>query len=54
MLVVVLTCKSLIFGVAYWYFWTVALPKWYGYRLENETGVLADGTSFTRLVRKGL
>ncbi|KAF2451271.1 hypothetical protein P171DRAFT_347138 [Karstenula rhodostoma CBS 690.94] len=35
----------LLFGVVYWYVWTVLIPKWTGYRLEEETSVLADGTS---------
>jgi hypothetical protein len=46
--------RSFIFGLAYWYFWTAALLKWYRYRLENEIGVLDDGATFTRLTRKGL
>jgi len=44
----------LIFGVAYWYIWTVALPRWSGYRLENDAAVLDDGTSITKLIRKTL
>lgn len=45
---------SITFGFVYWYMWTVALPRLGGYRLENETGVLEDGTSITKLVRKEL
>jgi hypothetical protein len=36
--------------VVYWYVWTVLLPRWKGYRIEEETSVLADGTSVTTLV----
>lgn len=43
---------SFTFGFVYWYIWAVALPRWGGYRVENETGVLEDGTSITKLVRK--
>lgn len=43
-----------MFGFTYWYIWTVALPQWGGYRLENETAVLEDGTTITKLVRKEL
>jgi hypothetical protein len=41
---------SLLFGVIYWYVWTVLLPRWGGYRLEEEVDVLDDGTSITKLV----
>lgn len=41
---------SLLFGVIYWYIWTVLLPRWGGYRLEEEVDVLDDGTSITKLV----
>ena len=34
----------------YWYLVFVAIPKWYGYRVEEEVEVLSDGTSITRLV----
>jgi hypothetical protein len=37
-------------GVIYWYVWSIVLPKWYGYRLENHTEVLKDGTSVTKIV----
>ncbi|EAW21048.1 putative methionine permease [Aspergillus fischeri NRRL 181] len=40
----------LLFGVVYWYVWTVLLPRWGGYRLEEEVNVLNDGTSITKLV----
>ena len=41
---------SILFGVLYWYIWTIALPKLKGYRLEEEVEVLEDGTSITKLV----
>ncbi|KAE9380677.1 amino acid transporter [Stipitochalara longipes BDJ] len=40
----------LLFGVLYWYLAFVAIPKWYGYTVEEEVEVLSDGTSITRLV----
>ncbi|KAE8353799.1 amino acid/polyamine transporter I [Aspergillus coremiiformis] len=40
-----------VFGVLYWYIWTVFLPQWGDYRLEEEKDVLEDGTSITKLVR---
>ncbi|CBF87100.1 hypothetical protein AN2560.2 [Aspergillus nidulans FGSC A4] len=41
----------LAFGVIYWYVWTVLLPRWGGYKLEEEEKVLDDGTAVTRLVK---
>lgn len=41
----------LICGVVYWYLWTLLIPNLRGYRLEEEVGVLKDGTSVTRLVK---
>ncbi|KAL5334153.1 amino acid permease-domain-containing protein [Aspergillus crustosus] len=41
----------IIFGVLYWYVWTVLLPRWGGYRLEEEEKVLDDGTAVIKLVR---
>lgn len=35
----------------YWYVWTVAVPRWRGYRLEEEVDLLKDGTSVTKLVK---
>jgi hypothetical protein len=35
----------------YWYVWTILLPRWRGYRLEEEVGVLNDGTTITKLVK---
>ncbi|KAL3440523.1 amino acid permease-domain-containing protein [Aspergillus insuetus] len=39
----------IVFGVLYWYVWTVLLPRWGGYRLEEEERVLDDGTTATKL-----
>ncbi|KAM0265585.1 hypothetical protein ACHAQJ_000017 [Trichoderma viride] len=44
--------STIVIGILYWYVWTVLLPKWGGYTLEEETEVLDDGTSITRLVHK--
>ncbi|TVY34852.1 Low-affinity methionine permease [Lachnellula occidentalis] len=41
----------ILLSVLYWYIWFVALPKWGGYRIEEELAVLEDGTSITKLVR---
>ncbi|EGR45168.1 amino acid transporter [Trichoderma reesei QM6a] len=41
---------TIVAGVLYWYVWTVVLPKWGGYTLEEKTEVLDDGTSITRVV----
>lgn len=40
----------LLFGVIYWYVWTILIPKWKGYALEEEEEILKDGTTITRLV----
>lgn len=37
-------------GIVYWYVWTIAIPRWRGSRLEEETRVLQDGTVVTKLV----
>lgn len=42
----------MLFGVAYWFVWTIALPRYRGYRLEEEADILGDGTTINRLVRK--
>jgi len=42
--------NSIIFAILYWYLAFVAIPKWKGYRVEEEVDVLVDGTSITRLV----
>ncbi|KAK2873957.1 hypothetical protein FQN49_001960 [Arthroderma sp. PD_2] len=38
------------FSVLYWWIWTVVIPDWRGYRLEEEVEILEDGTSITKLV----
>ncbi|KAH6877186.1 amino acid permease-domain-containing protein [Thelonectria olida] len=40
--------SSFVVGVVYWYLWTIAIPRWRGCTLEEETRVLADGTSVTK------
>ncbi|KAK2790678.1 hypothetical protein FQN52_005434 [Onygenales sp. PD_12] len=40
----------IVLAVLYWYFWTVAIPRWMGYTLEEEVEVLPDGTAITKLV----
>ncbi|OGM47444.1 putative methionine permease [Aspergillus bombycis] len=40
-----------LFGILYWYIWTVLLPRWGDYQLEEEKDVLEDGTGITKLVR---
>ncbi|KAI3529388.1 methionine permease [Colletotrichum abscissum] len=37
-------------GVMYWYVWTVALPRWGGYKIEETEEILSDGTTITKLV----
>jgi hypothetical protein len=46
-----LTFCSMLFAVAYWYIWTVLLPRLQGYKLEEAVEVLADGTSITKFVK---
>lgn len=41
----------IVFAILYWYLWTVAIPRWRGYRLEEEVDVLEDGTSITKLIK---
>ena len=41
----------LIFGVLYWLVWTMVLPHFGNYRLEEKEEVLDDGTSVTVLAR---
>ncbi|OBT82145.1 hypothetical protein VE02_09117 [Pseudogymnoascus sp. 03VT05] len=41
----------ILFEVGYWYVYFVALPWWSGHRIEEETDVLEDGTSITKLVK---
>lgn len=37
-------------ATVYWYLWTVLVPKWRGYVLEEKAEVLEDGTTITKLV----
>ena len=41
----------MLFGVLYWYVWSILLPKWQGYRLEEETNVLDDGTTVNKVIK---
>ncbi|CEJ62332.1 Putative Amino acid transporter [Penicillium brasilianum] len=41
----------ILFGVLYWYIWTVFLPRRGGYTLEESVETLDDGTNITKLVR---
>ncbi|KAJ5108112.1 hypothetical protein N7456_004787 [Penicillium angulare] len=41
----------ILFGIIYWYVWTVLLPSRGGYKLEEAVETLDDGTPVTRLVR---
>lgn len=43
---------SLLFSIAYWYVWTTWLPKYRGYKLEDEYDILSDGTTITKLMRR--
>lgn len=43
--------RRLLCGVLYWYIWTVLIPRWRNYRLEEQMDVLEDGTSITRIVK---
>ncbi|ESZ90873.1 methionine permease [Sclerotinia borealis F-4128] len=40
-----------LFGVGWWVLVFWALPRWGGYRVEEEVEVLGDGTSITRLIK---
>lgn len=50
-MVLTLLLGRLIFGVLYWYIWTILIPRLRGYHLEEETDLLEDGTSVTKLVK---
>ncbi|QPC59156.1 hypothetical protein HYE67_001387 [Fusarium culmorum] len=39
----------LVVGVLYWYVWTIGVPRWRGTMLEEQTDVLDDGTTITKL-----
>lgn len=43
----------IVFGILYWYIRFVALPRRFGYTIEEEVEVLSDGTSITRLITVG-
>jgi len=45
------TLHRILFGVLYWLLLTILLPKWGGYRLEETTDILKDGTTVTKIVR---
>jgi heme/copper-type cytochrome/quinol oxidase subunit 2 len=40
----------ILFGVLYWFVWLKFIPRWRGYRVEEEMNVLDDGTPVTSLV----
>lgn len=44
-----LTLSRLAFGVVYWLFFAKLVPIWQGYRLEDRTDVLDDGTTITKV-----
>ncbi|KAL8364778.1 hypothetical protein RB595_003855 [Gaeumannomyces hyphopodioides] len=46
----VVGASILVFGVIYWYLWTILIPRQRGYRLEEKTETLADGMTITKLV----
>ena len=50
-MVLIIPMRRLIFGVIYWYLWTVLVPRLRGYHLEEKADVLQDGTSITKLVK---
>ncbi|KAF7560134.1 hypothetical protein G7046_g4028 [Stylonectria norvegica] len=50
----IVSVAIVIAGVLYWWLWTVVVPRWRGLRLEEETEVLADGTSITRFIHRRL
>ena len=41
----------IVLAMLYWYIGFVVLPRWRGYRIEEDTEVLPDGTSISKLVR---
>lgn len=40
----------ILFGLLYWSVWFKIIPRWRHYRIEEETGVLSDGTTVSKLV----
>ena len=49
--ILIINMGRLVGSVIYWYLWTVLIPHWGGYHLEEEGDVLHDGTSVTKLVK---
>ncbi|KAJ4165653.1 hypothetical protein LMH87_007277 [Akanthomyces muscarius] len=45
---------TVLISIVYWYVWTVVIPRWWGYSLEEEEATLPDGTTITKLVHKPL
>lgn len=41
----------ILFAVVFWFVWTRLLPKWKGYRLDEQVRVLDDGTTITTLIK---
>ncbi|KAK4618239.1 High-affinity methionine permease [Fulvia fulva] len=39
----------LLFGALYWYVFAKLLPHWRGYKLADQTELLADGTTITKI-----
>ncbi|KAH4079042.1 hypothetical protein HBI56_235350 [Parastagonospora nodorum] len=40
----------ILFGLLYWFVWFKLIPKWKGYRVEEGTDVLSDGTTISTLI----
>lgn len=40
----------ILFGLLYWYVWFKLLPRMKGYRIEEETDILSDRTTISKLV----
>lgn len=40
----------ILFGLLYWVVWFKLIPKWRGYRIEEDTDTLSDGTTISKLV----
>ncbi|KAK3938017.1 amino acid permease-domain-containing protein [Diplogelasinospora grovesii] len=41
----------ILLGLLYWFLWTVLLPRWGDYQLEEVTDSLDDGTIITRVIQ---
>ncbi|KAM3431459.1 hypothetical protein NHJ13734_007279 [Beauveria thailandica] len=46
--------STVLISIVYWYVWTVLIPRWWGYSLEEEDAILPDGTTITKLIHKPL